>query len=317
VPIEARLFDAAGEDRAVDLEDHPLAQLGDDEILWVDIQAPNEADLERLTAAYDWQSETLADLARRPERARLRLYPGYVHLTVISVVCQDELRREGIDLLVGHDFVVTVHAADVPALASLGEEHRGDSRLGKLSASQFMAILVDRVLTDYLGCIEDVEREIDHLDGLALQATSDELLAPIIRLRRRIADIRRALAPHEAAFAALARPDFELHEELGQPWPGLVDRLHQTMASTENARDLLLGSFDVLMARTGQRSNQAIQTLTVLSAVLLPASLLAGIMGMNFELPIFDAPGAFALVIAVMVGVALAILVVARAKRWI
>ena len=150
-----------------------------------------------------------------------------------------------------------------------------------------------------------------------MRAASDELLAPIIQLRRRIAAIRRALAPHQAAFATLARPDFELHEELGQPWPGLVDRLHQTMAATENARDLLLGSFDVLMARTGQRSNQAIQTLTVLSAVLLPASLLAGIMGMNFDLPIFDAPGAFVVVVGVMVGVALAILAVARAKRWI
>lgn len=317
MPIETRLFDAPGEDRVVELEDHPLARIGGDEILWVDVQAPDEADLERLAAAYDWQSETLPDLTRHPERARLRLYPGYVHLTVVSVVCEDELRLEGIDLLVGQDFVVTIHAADVPALASLGEEHRGDSRLGKLSAAQFMAILVDRVLTDYLGCIEEVEREIDRLDDLAMRAASNELLGPIIRLRRRIGAIRRALAPHEAAFATLARPDFELHEELGQPWPGLVDRLHQTMVATENARDLLLGSFDVLMARTGQRSNQAIQTLTVLSAILLPASLLAGIMGMNFDLPFFDAPGGFAIVIGVMVGVALAILAVARAKRWI
>jgi hypothetical protein len=101
VPITSHLFDAAGEDRAVDLKDHPLAQISDDEILWVDVQAPDDADLERLGAASDWQSETLTNLAHQPERARLRLYPGYVHLTVVSVICEDELRLEAIDLLAG------------------------------------------------------------------------------------------------------------------------------------------------------------------------------------------------------------------------
>ena len=180
-----------------------------------------------------------------------------------------------------------------------------------------MGIIVDRVLTGYGAWIEDVVREIDELDDRALRATGDELLEPIIRLRRRIAFVRRALAPHEAAFAALARPDFELHEELGRPWPGLIDRLRQTLAAAENARELLLGSFDILMARTGQRSNRAIQTLTVLSAMFLPAAVLAGVMGMNFDLPIFDDGRAFMIVVGVMIGVALAILSVARVKRWI
>jgi magnesium transporter len=173
------------------------------------------------------------------------------------------------------------------------------------------------VLTEYGAWIEDVEREIDRLDDLALRATGDELLGPIIKLRRRIAFVRRTLAPHEAAFAPLGRPDFELHEELGQPWPGLIDRLRQTMAATENARELLFGSFDVLMAHAQQRSNRAIQTLTVLSAMFLPAAVLAGVMGMNFDLALFADGRAFVVVVGVMIAVALAILGVARFNRWI
>ncbi len=317
MPIEARLFDAAGEDRDVAVDDHPLAGLANDEILWIDVLAPDDHDMERLAGVFDWLPETMHDLSRRLGRARIRLHPSYVHLTMAAVIGDEDLRVAEIDLLVGRDFVVTVHRDEVPALSGLDEEHPGDSRLGKLAAGQFMGIIVDRVLTGYGAWIEDVVREIDELDDRALRATGDELLEPIIRLRRRIAFVRRALAPHEAAFAALARPDFELHEELGRPWPGLIDRLRQTMAAAENARELLLGSFDILMARTGQRSNRAIQTLTVLSAMFLPAAVLAGVMGMNFDLPIFDDGRAFMIVVGVMVGVALAILSVARVKRWI
>jgi Mg2+ and Co2+ transporter CorA len=38
---------------------------------------------------------------------------------------------------------------------------------------------------------------------------------------------------------------------------------------------------------------------------------------MNFHLPFFDDPNGFLLVVGIMTGVALVILVVARAKRWI
>ncbi|HVQ23239.1 MAG TPA: CorA family divalent cation transporter, partial [Candidatus Saccharimonadia bacterium] len=308
---------AAGADREVGLDDHPLVGLAPDEIMWVDIRAPNSADLDRLRACYDWHAETIADLGRDLGRARLRMFPSYVHLTIEAITCGHDLGAAEIDLLVGRNFVVSVHPVDLPTLASLDAEHRGDSRLGKLSAAQFMAILVDRVLGDYLACVEDIEREIDRLDDLALRAGGNELLAPIVRLRRRIGFVRRTLAPHEIAFAALARPDFELHDELGQPWPGLVDRLRQTMAATENARDLLLGTFDVLMARMGQRSNQAVQTLTVVSAMFLPAAVLAGVMGMNFQLAFFENSGGFIVVVSVMVLVALAILGVARWRGWV
>ena len=84
-----------------------------------------------------------------------------------------------------------------------------------------------------------------------------------------------ALAPHRWAFAPLARPDFEL-EGLGKPWPGIVDRLDSTVDAVENARELLIGAFDVYMATSAQRTNDVMKALTILSAILLPAVVLAG-----------------------------------------
>ena len=80
----------------------------------------------------------------------------------------------------------------------------------------------------------------------------------------------------------------ELHEELGRPWPGLTDRLDRAVEAVENLRDLLLGTFDIHMGRAAQDANDVMKVLTLLSAVLLPAVVLAGVMGMNFKLPFFD-----------------------------
>jgi magnesium transporter len=143
------------------------------------------------------------------------------------------------------------------------------------------------------------------------------VLARIVALRRRIGSIRRTLAPHQVAFAALARPEMALHEELGRPWPGLTERLDRAVDSVENLRDLLLGTFDIYMGRAAQGANEVMKRLTLLSAVLLPAVVLAGIMGMNFHMPFFEDDRNFTLVVGAMILFGASLLGGARWRGWL
>jgi Mg2+ and Co2+ transporter CorA len=108
-----------------------------------------------------------------------------------------------------------------------------------------------------------------------------------------------------------------LHDELGQPWPGLTERLDRAVDSIENLRDLLLGTFDIHMGRAAQDANDVMKRLTLLSGVLLPAVVLAGIMGMNFQMPWFQNGNNFWLVILAMVAFGVSLLVIARLRRWL
>ena len=226
--------------------------------------------------------------------------------------------RRPIDVVAGRNWIVTVHDGPLHAFTRMDASSEGETRLGALDAAAFMAAIADEVLADYLELVEGIEREIDRLDEQALrQRTSQDVLSGIVALRRRIGLIRRTLAPHRVAFAALARPEMELYEELGKPWPGLTDRLERALEAVENLRELLLGTFDIHMGRAAQDANEVMKVLTLLSAVLLPAVVLAGVMGMNFQVPFFDDPDNFWIVIALMVGLAVIIAIAARRRRWI
>jgi magnesium transporter len=56
---------------------------------------------------------------------------------------------------------------------------------------------------------------------------------------------------------------------------------------------------------------------TLATVILLPATVLAGIIGMNFQLGLFDLLWIFWAVIAAMLGVAVLALTVAHTRRWI
>jgi magnesium transporter len=300
------------------------ARLEDHQLLWIDVDRRDREELSRVAAATGMDEALVRRLAEPSSRADLTQYADYIHLTLLAIdpgaaedAAGDPVARP-IDIIGGRNWVVTVHDGPFEALGRLDAEREGETRLGALDAGTFLAAIADEVLAGYFAVVEEIEREIDRLDERALRGRPDrEVLARIVALRRRIGMIRRILAPHRVAFAALARPDMDLHDELGRPWPGLTDRLDRALEAVENLRDLLLGTFDIHMGRAAQDANDVMKALTLVSAVFLPAVVLAGIMGMNFKLNFFDQTSNFWLVLGGMAVLAVTILAIARLRRWL
>jgi magnesium transporter len=71
------------------------------------------------------------------------------------------------------------------------------------------------------------------------------------------------------------------------------------------------------MTRTAQRTNDIMRVLTWTSVILLPAVVVAGIMGMNFKVGLFDRTELFWVVIGFMVVMATTTLLVARWRNWL
>ena len=244
------------------------------------------------------EADVAADLAEDAEPTRL-------------------ISRE-IDLIAGENVVISLHDGPSLTLDRFREELDDETRLGVLTAGDVLSSLVDQVLDGYFLVVELIEREIDELDQRALYGhRGDDILTRIVSLRARIGLVRRTLAPHRHALSTLALPEMRAAETVGQPWPGLIDRLEAAMAAIEGLRSSLVGTFDIQMNRESQRANDVMRTLTLLSAVLLPAVVLAGIMGMNFKLPFFETTENFWVVLVGMAVLALTILGIARWRHWL
>jgi magnesium transporter len=293
--------------------------------LWIDLDKRSANELAAVGAAVGLEPNLVERLVQEPARADLTQYVDHLHLVLEAMELPDDDAgdkrtpvRRALDIVAGHDWVVTVHDGPLEALERLDAVTEGETRFGAMDAAGLMAAIADEVIAGYFSLVEGIEREIDALDEHALKRRPrNDILASIVELRRRIGLIRRTLAPHRIAFAALARPEMELHDELGRPWPGLTDRLDRAVEAVENLRDLLLGTFDIHMGRAAQDANEVMKVLTLLSAVLLPAVVLAGVMGMNFKLPFFDEASNFFVVVAAMAILAVAIILAARWRRWI
>jgi len=317
--VRAVLFDANGADREVDLVGDGRPKLGEKQLLWVDLDDRDPEALRTVAETIGLEAEGLDRLRHDDRRARLLRLPDRVVLTIGAVEADDDrAERREVDILVGANHVVTVHDGALGPFEDFRTEVRHEPDLGRLDAVAFAAGLLDSILTAYFRQIESIEREIDALDEIAVRRRADgSFLDAMLVIRRRIARLRRALAPNREALLPLERPDFELRSDLGTLWPGLLQRLERAIDGIENARELLVGSFDLYLGQASQRTNDVMKVLTLVSSIALPAVVLAGVMGMNFKLPFFDVATNFFVVVGVMVALSISILAVARWRAWI
>jgi len=141
----------------------------------------------------------------------------------------------------------------------------------------------------------------------------------LVEMRREVGRLRRALVSHREVVLALTRPELEAiaSSDSAERFTSLRDRLEEGVQASRDARESIVGSFDVLLASTGQRTNEIMKVLTLASVLLLPGALIAGNMGMNFEVEIFESAAYFWVVLVIIATVAVATLAVARAREWI
>src|SRR5688500_19541483 len=97
----------------------------------------------------------------------------------------------------------------------------------------------------------------------------------------------------------------------------LLRRFEATVQEARDAREAIVGSFDVLIARGGHRTNEIMKVLTLTSVILLPGALIAGVMGMNFKVGLFDEPMLFWVVVGLIVVIAPVTIGLAQMWRWI
>ncbi|HEX7172705.1 MAG TPA: CorA family divalent cation transporter [Candidatus Limnocylindria bacterium] len=316
--IEAILSRADGSDQPVDLGSWTPRKIARDQLLWIDLVAPTDDELSTVRHALALQDDAVASLSQEPGAPGARVRRDGVDVVVQAPGerLDDEPRQ--LRVFVGDEWVITCHREPLRFL----EEHRRtiqDQReVGRLTPVEFLVSILDWHVDAFFAAAEALEEEVDDLDDAAL-GTEADLLRRLVEMRRRISGVRRMLSPHREVYAELSRPDFlaGMDDRERDALHAVAARLDRAADAVGNARDMLIGTFDVHMTRTAQRTNDVMKVLTLASVVLLPAVVLAGVMGMNFRVAFFDDPNMFWLVIAVMVVLAVGTVVAVRWRGWL
>jgi magnesium transporter len=295
----------------------------DDALLWVALRDPTEEEVAAVQEALELSEEQAQRLLEQPSRASLVDAGEHLHVTLYVASSEGgEPVLRPVECVLGPNWVVTAHEAEIEVLEEFRERAEGGGQVGALDSPSFVAAVVEWVVTSYFRAFEAIEGELEELDARVMSdipKNVSEDLGRLVELRRSIGTLRRALSPHREVIVALAHPELDSlsSEASAERFDAIERRVAQAVDAAREAKESTRGSFDLLVARLGQRTNDIMKVLTLVTVILLPSTVLAGIMGMNFQLGLFDLVWMFWAVIAAMLGIAVLVLSVARTRRWI
>jgi magnesium transporter len=317
----AILFDRDEVEHLDSLSERPRRLRGS-KLLWVDIDRRTGASADEVASEFDLEEPTRKQLGSSEGRAIFQDYGRYIHVTTYSPCDEDGKEDEliALECVVGKNWVVTAHDRPVKVLEEFAERVSGSGDTGALDGPAFLATLLEWVLGAYSGAFERLEQRLEEFDIEAMRGRgAEEDIERLVKMRQEVGVLRRALAAHRSALTALTHPELEAlaNNASGERFQSLLQRFESTVQEARDAREAIVGSFDVLIARTGHRTNHIMKVLTLTSVILLPGALIAGVMGMNFKIGLFEQNWVFYVVLALILGLVPLTVAVAKAREWI
>jgi zinc transporter len=223
----------------------------------------------------------------------------------------------GVRIWLEPDRIVTLRHRPLMAVNDL----RGALALGQgpRSSGQFLAMLSAGLIARMGPVIDELVDRADRLEDVVLTAESSELRGELANLRREAIALRRYLAPQREVMVRLSlcqAPWFGPHDRARLR--EVSDRTTRFVEDLDAARERAAVVQDELNTRLSDQMNRTMYVLTVAATVLLPPSLITGLLGINVGgMPGADNPWSFWLVILLLVFLAIVEVVMLRRLKWI
>jgi magnesium transporter len=145
-------------------------------------------------------------------------------------------------------------------------------------------LVADGIVDDNFPILDRIADELDELEDSVLARPRADDLHRIFELKRHLVAMRKVLSPQRDVFGLIAkRGDPRISERTAFYLRDVYDHLVRINESIEGNRDLLGNALDAYLSAVGQRTNEIMKSLTILSAIFLPLAFVVGFFGQNFD----------------------------------
>jgi len=275
-------------------DDLPGLLADDTNVIWVDLQGETEEGVAEtkdvLGNIFRFHYLTIEDCLETRNQPKIEGFPDYFYFVVHGVkpdeTTSTNFVTKELDGYLGKNFVITFHVERFQSVKQVKDQLRTSTFACRRGPAYLLHQVLDRIVDLYMPVVDDFDGKISDLEErvFVMQRSSNEILGEIMDLRRSVARLKRISSRQLEVIYRMSHGEFtQIPTNVLPFFRDVHDHLLRISDLTEGYRDLVGGLFEIHLAVVSNRTNEIMKTLAVLSAILLPLSLIAGIYGMNFD----------------------------------
>jgi len=294
------------------------------ETLWLNLHGLQDAALmAELGKTFGLHPLVMEDILNTDQRPKLDSYGDYQYF-VARFFSYDKatlaIGSEQVSIILGRNFVLTFQERRSGSFDPVRERLRADKGMVRKSGADYLAYsLLDIIVDRYFLVIEQVGDDCEELEEALLVKPTAAMLQSIHRLKRESMELRRAIWPLREVVNGMVRNDGGFFKDTTILYlRDVYDHTVHLIESLESVRDLLAGMLDIYLSSISNRVNLEVRALTVVAMLFMPASLIAGIFGMNFhDMPMLKDPDGFWFAMGIMASIAIVMGAIFWRRQWL
>ncbi|RMF00158.1 MAG: magnesium and cobalt transport protein CorA [Bacteroidetes bacterium] len=291
---------------------------------WYDLQGLHDTELVRtLTEAYAMHplaAESAVDVYKRPEFVPYEQGFFWSLKSVDFSLQSKELKVQHLAIYFGDHYLLSFQEHEDDIFEPLRQRIRtASTRIRSRKSDYLCYAIVDLVVDRYYHVADQLQEELEAIEETLNEDPQQLDKRQFFHLRKQLTHFRRVVFPLREGLSQFTRAESDLIETSTLPYiRDVYDHVIQIVEQIEVLRDTLNGLQDLYLSELSMQANQVMQLLTIITAIFVPITFLAGVYGMNFTyMPELDWPHAYFGVLGIMAVIALGMVVYFRRKGWL
>jgi magnesium transporter len=289
------------------------------QLRWIDVDGLHAYVVSRLQRAFGFHTLAAEDVLHVPQRPRVDSYSDHLFIVGRMFSWRDErLVSEQISMFMRPGLLVSFQELDQDVWNSIRDRLQFESsKLRQSDASYLGYTLLDAMVDHCFPILERYGEMLDHLEDSVLLSNANNLLQEVHAIKRELTILRKALWPMREVISELSREDQPLVSATTRTYlRDVYQHCMQIIDILETFRELAASLTDLSLSMSSNRMNEVMKWLTMLSSVFIPITFLAGVYGMNLEIPELHFKHMYAGFWALCIGISVGFSWLFRRKGW-
>lgn len=301
------------------------SELDNDHVAWLNFHGIEDTEsIEQLCHKLGIDKLTIESIHKQVRRPKVEEYSKYMSFHVMSALPKELgnpfLHQDQISFLMGENYLISFQ--DKPSDHFPDVRDRIEKGRGKIRAkgSDFLMFrMLEAIIDNYFEVLEEISSQIEAIDA-QLHLTQDKsILASIELEKRKLIELRKIAQPMRDVTNQLENSESPFIQNSNRHYfRSLRSSCMSVLEEIDANKQILEGMANLYYAAQGQRMNEIMRVLTVVSSIFIPLTFIVGVYGMNFEhMPELKYTYGYYSVIAFMFALSIGLVVLFIKRGWI
>jgi len=309
--------------------------------IWLDLSRPSAEEMDHLAERLHLHPLAVEDALTGHQRPKIEEYDGFFFLIFYALTQQTptanestvatagaitldgdgSVKKQELRVFVGKHYLLTVHDEPIPALDEAERRWKRNAQEAEWGVGILLYSLLDSIVDQYFPILDTlVERAEDLDDRIFARRTRERgFTYDLLSLKRTFLELRRVISPERDVLNVLTNRDSPVFNQHTLVYfRDVYDHVARVSDTLDLYRDQLTSTMDASLAIASNDLNVVMRTLTSVTIILMSASLIAGIYGMNFvNIPELHWAFGYLYALALMAAVSLALWYYFKRVHWL